>query len=180
MFSRIRRFSIFNCCKNNKNKNNKNKNNNKNNHNAYVYSNAIENISYLENVSYKDTIPFIPPIIYAKVIKVYDGDTITVASKMPFTDSPIYRFSVRLAHIDSPEIKGQSNKETKLAIISRNALHKLIFGKVVELKNNGKEKYGRLLADIYYNDIYVNKWMIDNKYAIKYEGGTKIRPDNWD
>ena len=43
---------------------------------------------YLENVCYKDTIPFIPPITSGKVIKVYDGDTITIASKLAFEGSP--------------------------------------------------------------------------------------------
>jgi len=137
-------------------------------------------ISYLNNITYKDTIAFIPPIIYGKVIKVYDGDTITIAARLPFNGSPIYRFSVRLAHIDSPEIRGESKMENRLAIESRDALHKLIFGKIIELKNNGKEKYGRLLADLYYDGLYVNQWMLDNKYAVMYDGGKKIRPSEWD
>lgn len=158
--SNIKNWKIFNCCKRKK---------------SY-----FNDIGYLDNITYKDTIAFVPPIMYAKVIKVYDGDTITVAARLPFIGSPIYRFSVRLAHIDSPEIRGGSKMETQLAIISRDSLHKLIFGKIIELKNNGKEKYGRLLADIYYNDLYVNQWMIDNKYAIMYDGGKKARPIEWD
>ena len=70
---------------------------------------------YLENINYKETNIFIPQIRFAKVVKVYDGDTITVAAKLPFIDSPIYRFSVRLNGIDSPEIKGTNEKERKLA-----------------------------------------------------------------
>jgi len=146
-----------------------------------VSFNNYNNITaYLENISYKETDIFIPQIRFAKVIKVYDGDTITVAAKLPFDDSPIYRFSVRLRNIDSPEIKGESDKECQLAIESRDALHKLIFGKIIELRNNGKEKYGRLLADIYYCDVHVNKWMVDKGYAVKYDGGKKIRGSDWD
>jgi micrococcal nuclease len=133
-----------------------------------------KNNKYLQNISYKETEAFIPQIRFAKVVKVYDGDTITVASKLPFNESPIYRFSVRLRSIDSPEIKGESENECHMAIESRDALHNLIFGKIIELRNNGKEKYGRLLADVYYNDIHVNKWMIDNKYAVEYYGGKKV------
>jgi endonuclease YncB( thermonuclease family) len=59
---------------------------------------------YLETVAYHDTIPFIPPITSGKVIKVYDGDTVTIASKLPYDNSPIYRFSIRLLGIDSPEM----------------------------------------------------------------------------
>jgi endonuclease YncB( thermonuclease family) len=117
---------------------------------------------YLNNIKYEDTTLFIPPIKYAKVIKVYDGDTITVAAKLPYTNSPIYRYSVRLNSIDSPEIKGVTSKEKELAVHSRDALSALILGKVVELRNNKKEKYGRILADIYYNEVHVNKWMLDN------------------
>jgi micrococcal nuclease len=130
--------------------------------------------AYLKNITYKETHSFIPEIRYAKVIKVYDGDTITVAAKLPFYKSPIYRFSVRLRSVDSPEIKGKSKKECEMAIQARDALHKLIFGEIVELKNNSKEKYGRLLTDVYYGDIHVNQWMLEQNYAIKYDGGKKI------
>ena len=152
-----------------KNKN-KNKDNNRDNNRD---NDIINNSSYLQNISYKDTELFIPQIRFAKVIKVYDGDTITVASKLPFNKSPIYRFSVRLRSIDSPEIKGVNKRECDLAIEARDALHKLIYGKIIEIRNNGKEKYGRLLADLYYNDIHINKWMVDNGYAVNYDGGKK-------
>jgi len=144
----------------------------------------INDLSYLDNINYKDTIPFIPLIKYGKVIKIYDGDTITIAAKLPFNESPLYRFSVRLAGIDSAEIKGGTKNETEIAIVARDALHDLIFGKIVELRGNGKEKYGRLLADLYYDDgkktIHINKWMLDNEYAVLYNGGKKIKPSEWE
>jgi len=135
---------------------------------------------YLFNIEYKDTKRFIPPIVQGKVIKVYDGDTITIASKIPNTNLPIYRFSVRLSGIDSPEIKGDSDKEKALAIVSRDALHNLIIGKVIMLRNVTTEKYGRILADIYLENLHINKWMLDNNYAIPYDGGKKKRPNEWD
>ena len=171
-----------------KNKNKKDKKDNNNNNNNKINNTIIEksyllnnnDVSYLKNITYKETEPFIPQIRFVKVIKVYDGDTITVATQLPFTDSPIYRFSVRLRSIDAPEIRGDSEKECLLAIQSRDALHNLIFGKIIELRNNGKEKYGRLLADIYYNKIHINKWMVNGGYAVKYDGGKKVRGNNWD
>jgi len=130
-------------------------------------------------ISYKNTIPFVPPIDGGKVIKVYDGDTITIAAKLPYKDSPIYRFSIRLSGIDSPEIKGKTAEEKRLAITARDALYDLIFGEMVILRNCGTEKYGRLLADVYFinkerQEVHINQWMLDNKYAIPYNGGTKI------
>ena len=145
-----------------------------NNKNKKSVSFDIKNCNYLETITYKETEVFIPQIRFAKVIKVYDGDTITVAAKLPFNESAIYRFSVRLRSIDSPEIKGESEKECQLAIESRDALHHLIFGKIIELRHHGKEKYGRLLADIYYKDVHINKWMVDKGYAVKYDGGKKV------
>ena len=44
---------------------------------------------YLSTVCYKDTTPFIPPLTYGKVIKVYDGDTLTIASKLPYDGVPL-------------------------------------------------------------------------------------------
>jgi len=144
--------------------------------------NGIKKISYdnLIDIEYSDTKRFVPPISYGKVIKVYDGDTITIASKIPNTDLPMYRFSVRLSGIDSPEIKGQTEKEKMLAIDARDALHKLIYGKIIHLENVSIEKYGRLLADIYLDNLYINNWMLENNYAVPYDGGKKIRPEDWD
>ncbi len=48
--------------------------------------------------------------------------------------------------------------------------------KVVALKNLKTEKYGRVLADVYLGDLHVNQWLLDNKYAVEYSGGTKT---NW-
>ena len=135
---------------------------------------------YLNNIEYKDTTAFIPPIVAGKVIKVYDGDTITVASKIPGTALPIYRFRVRLAGIDSAEIKGNTEEEKRAAIEARDALHKLIFGKMIVLRNVGTEKYGRILADIYIENLHINQWMLDNNYAVPYDGGKKVRPPEWD
>jgi len=138
-----------------------------------------KNLEYLDSVCYQDTVHFTPPITIGKVVKVYDGDTITIASKLPSEDFPIYRFSVRLNGIDSAEIKGKTKNEKEIAIKARDALHELIFGKIVHLKNISTEKYGRILADVYLDELDINKWMLDNNYAVPYDGGTKIRPDEW-
>lgn len=125
---------------------------------------------------WKDAIQFIPPITQGRVIKVYDGDTITIVSKLPYDASPLYRFSVRLAGIDCAEIKGKTEKEKTLAQEAKNALQLLILHKIVALKNLKTEKYGRILADVYIGELHVNQWLLDNNYAVKYLGGTK---SNW-
>ena len=137
-------------------------------------------LSIIQNVSYKDTIRFIPQITLGKVIKIYDGDTFTLATQLHYDPTNIYRFSIRLRGIDSPEIKTTSAIEKKLAILSRDALSSLIMDKIVFLKNISIEKYGRILADVYLDELNVNAWMIEKGYAIKYNGGTKNRPNEWE
>ena len=132
-----------------------------------------------ETIKWEDTVPFTFPITGGQVIKVYDGDTITIASKLPFDASPLYRLSVRLNGIDTPEIKGKTADEKQAAREARDALAGLIMNKVVRLENIQSEKYGRILADVYMGELHINKWLIDNRYAVAYDGGTKQRPENW-
>jgi endonuclease YncB( thermonuclease family) len=132
-----------------------------------------ERVEEPTQIKWSDTIIFIPNISGGYVIKVYDGDTITIAQKLPYPESPLYRFSVRLAGIDSPEMKGKSTEEKVAAKLSQKALEEIILNKNVTIKNVKTEKYGRLLADVYYENIHLNKWMLDNNYAIPYNGGTK-------
>jgi endonuclease YncB( thermonuclease family) len=136
--------------------------------------------------TWANTIPFVPPITRGVVIKVYDGDTITIAARLPYPDSPLYRFAVRLSGIDSPEIRGKSPEEKAAAVVARDALSAQVLGRVVELRNTGCEKYGRLLADVYLPEasssaaahgpqtsLHINSWMLENSYAVPYDGGKK-------
>jgi endonuclease YncB( thermonuclease family) len=49
----------------------------------------------------------------------------------------------------------------------------------VRLEKVENEKYGRILADVYINDINLNELLIKERYAVKYDGGTKIKPKSW-
>jgi endonuclease YncB( thermonuclease family) len=133
------------------------------------------------DIAWKDTTEFTFPIKGGRVIKVYDGDTITIASKLPYENSPLYRFSVRLNGIDTPEIKGKGvGEEEKLAAIeAREAVSKLILNKYVKLENIKNEKYGRILADVYIDNFNINEYLLRERYAMKYNGDTKIKPKSW-
>ena len=132
---------------------------------------------YLENIEYKDAQKFIPPISRGKVVKVYDGDTITIATQLDTNTNEktpiIYRFSIRLLGIDTPEIKGHSKAEKEAATKARDALDKKIAGKIVDLKNISIEKYGRVLANVHLDGEDISEWLIKNHFAVKYDGGTK-------
>jgi len=130
-------------------------------------------------IIWKDTIQFTPPIEKGIVIKVYDGDTITIASKLPYENSPLYRFSVRLNGIDCPEIKGKDEYEKQCSQLAKQELSDLILNKIITLKNIQTEKYGRILADVYLDELHLNRYMLDKRLAVFYDGGTKIIPKNW-
>lgn len=132
-----------------------------------------------KEIDWTDTIEFVPPVEKGMVIKVYDGDTITIASKLPYLSSPLYRFSVRLNGIDCPEIKSKDENEKQCAQIAKKEMSDLILNKIVILKNVQTEKYGRILADVYIGDLHLNNHMIEKRLAISYDGGTKINPSNW-
>ena len=131
------------------------------------------------DIKWEDTIEFTFPIKGGRVIKVYDGDTITIASKLPFDNSPLYRLSVRLNGIDTPEIKGKTDDEKIAAKQVKDALSNLILNKRVSLKNIQTEKYGRILADVYIGDVHLNGLLLKERYAVKYDGGTKKSPESW-
>ena len=156
---------------------------------SFVFcSSNIDNIDKVSNImcdgtdiKWEDTIEFTFPIKGGRVIKVYDGDTITIASKLPFDSSPIYRLSVRLNGIDTPEIKGKgiSDEEKEVAKSAREFVSNLVLNKYVKLENIQNEKYGRILADVYIGDTNLNSLLIKERYAVIYDGGTKKKPSSW-
>jgi endonuclease YncB( thermonuclease family) len=146
-------------------------------------SNKI-NLNFMEDgndIKWEDTVEFTFPIAGGRVIKVYDADTITIASKLPYDLSPMYRLSVRLNGIDAPEIKGKgvSDEEKEAAKVARDFVSNLVLNKFIKLENIQSEKYGRILADVYIGDIHLNELLIKDRYAVKYDGGTKIKPNSW-
>ena len=130
-------------------------------------------------ITWENTVEFIPPIENGTVIKVYDGDTITIATKLPMLNSPLYRFSVRLNGIDTPEMKSTNEDEKTAAMEVKNILTTMLLNKKVVLKNLQNEKYGRILADVYLDDLCINEWLLTERLAVKYDGGTKKTPSSW-
>ena len=112
----------------------------------------------------------------AKVIKVYDGDTFTIAA---YYGNAFRKFSVRLYGVDCPEMRGPHKDR---AVAARNFVADLILDKVVTIsvynnkKINGKkmvEKFGRLLADVHVGDKLLSQLLYENGHAVKYYGGKK-------
>ncbi len=131
--------------------------------------------------------------MWGKVVYCYDGDTVHIVFDYKNT---MTKFICRLNGIDTPEIATKDLKEKEAGIKSRNYLFNLITDQkidgditkkeITELCSKSKkliwvkcmefDKYGRLLVDLYqdHNDSKsINMHMIENKYAVPYDGGTK-------
>lgn len=115
--------------------------------------------------------------VKAQYIRNYDGDTITV--NIPDCPDIIGKnITVRIKGIDTPEIKGKSEKEKQLARTAKRMVNSLLKNtKSIELKNIQRDKYFRILADVYYDGKNLSEILIKNKLAVPYDGGTKTK--NW-
>ena len=111
-------------------------------------------------------------IYRAKVVDVYDGDTIKVV--ILFHGTPT-KFSVRMSGYDSPELRTKNLEEKSAAIKARDFLKSKIDDKIVELHCGKFDKYGRLLGTIFYNDQNINELMIQTNHGYRYHGKTKIK-----
>nr|DAP02207.1 MAG TPA: nuclease-like protein [Caudoviricetes sp.] len=100
----------------------------------------------------------------SKVIKISDGDTITVLSGKEQT-------KVRLYGIDAPEKKQDYGQRSKQFLAS------LIAGQVVEVEPKGKDRYKRTLGIIYYKGQNIDAQMVLNGYAWAYVKYSRIYVD---
>ena len=133
----------------------------------------------LKDMTFDDCQPFVAPIKYGKVVKVYDGDTVHIIA--PLFDGVTSRFKVRLAGIDTPEIRTKDEWEKKAGYIAKDILNEKIGDKIIELRNVSYDKYGRILADIILNNENINQWLINIEWACPYNGkGSKlVKNTNW-
>lgn len=100
----------------------------------------------------------------AKVLSVYDADTVTLDIDLGCW-THIVKEKCRLFGIDAPEMRGEERPE---GIMSRDRLRELILGRKVTIvtKKDKTGKYGRLLVDIFTeHGIWVNDWLVKEGLA---------------
>lgn len=131
-----------------------------------------------------------PATVLARVVDVYDGDTITVLTASTYSAPtymlpclPLRVYKVRLAKFDSPEMKPSKTDPTRdaqkaAAVKAKERMTQLAFGKCINLEVQGRDKYGRLLANFQVDDgkgnlVYVDQLMVAEGHAVPYDGGTK-------
>lgn len=93
----------------------------------------------------------------AKITSVYDGDTVTATIDLGFNIS--FEVKLRLYGINTPELKGISHVEGKIArdILSEMVLNKEV---IIKTEKDRTEKYGRYLATIMLDGENVNEKMV--------------------
>ncbi len=92
-----------------------------------------------------------------KVIKVADGDTITIQT------SNNEKIKIRLYGIDAPE------KKQEYGIKSLDVLKKLSYGKTVDVEVKEKDRYGRTVGIVFLKGEEVNLKMIETGNAWYYK-----------
>lgn len=144
--------------------------------------------------TYGNTEIFYPDLRFAKVLKVYDGDTIWIASSV--VPNRVGRFNLRMLGYDSAELRSSDVIEKHVAKKARDALTQKLFDKLlyVEIQDPNtvkkRDPYGRLLGTVwivgesgrgnrYDPKDSVNQWMIDNRYGVPYDGKGKRPETDW-
>lgn len=117
--------------------------------------------------------------IPARVLSVYDGDTITIGFKFR---GRYWKSSLRIYGIDTPELKpirrGRTEEsileEKKAAGKARDYLSGRILGKLITVKfNKSNDKYGRLLGEVFLGKENLAETMKGLGYGYEYGGGGK-------
>ncbi|CAD7288256.1 thermonuclease family protein [Campylobacter suis] len=110
----------------------------------------------------------LPSLLFAlsgKVIKVSDGDTVTIL------DNSYTQHRIRLNGIDAPEKKQAYGNKARLF------LSDMIAGQMVSVQEHKKDRYGRIVGTIYFNNYDINEQMVLNGYAwayVKYDKKYKL------
>ena len=145
-----------------------------NNKNNYYYQEQIEEFKKINPSSIKNHI-FQDLELEAYCYNIHDTDTISILFK--YKDE-IIKYNIRISGIDAPELNSKILYEHELCIKGTEYLKKLILNKILKVKIKKTDKYGRLLADLYTldlypNNIYINKDLIDQGYCKEYNGKAK-------
>jgi len=113
------------------------------------------------------------------IVSIYDGDTFKVTVP-DWPDIVGHEISIRIRGIDTPEIRGKCEAEKLLAIMARDRVALwLETHPVIELRNIGRCKYFRIIADVIDIDsgISLGDLLIEEGYANPYDGRKKN--SNW-
>jgi micrococcal nuclease len=111
------------------------------------------------------------------ITKVVDGDTVDVTLDLGFGVFTEQR--VRLLGIDCEETRTRDPVEKRYGKLAKKQLRHWCYNKPSETMQircetrDPKDKFGRALGELWIQDVNVNKWMVDNHFAVAYNGQSK-------
>lgn len=108
---------------------------------------------------------------YCKVVKVYDGDTITIVFKH---HGQLVKYSCRIDGIDAPELRTKNKKEKEKAIYVREYVKNMIDQETVKVYFGKFDKYGRPLIKIRHNRQDLSGILLRKGLVREYHGGKKF------
>ena len=109
------------------------------------------------------------------VASVYDGDTFKINLNCSLA---VYceKVPVRVRGVDTPEIKGKTQREKKLAQQAKEFTKEFLNVRPVSLSNCGRDKYFRLLCDVQNGEGKdLARELIKRDFGYSYQGGTKSK-----
>lgn len=106
-------------------------------------------------------------------VRNYDGDTITV--NIPNTHPIIgVKMPIRVAGIDTPEIKGKTECERNAAKKAQKLVQELLQNaKSIDLLDAKRGRYFRIVADVKIDGVSISATLIKEGLAYPYDGGKK-------
>ena len=109
-----------------------------------------------------------------KLVKVVDGDTVDVDIDLGF-GVWLQNQRIRMYGIDAPESRTSNKVEKVYGMAAKDFVIKWTNAGDLVLKTfkDGKGKYGRILGELWYNDVNINQRMIEEHHAVKYYGQSK-------
>jgi len=123
-----------------------------------------------------------PQLVYAEgygavtvsaIRTIYDGDSF----KVDINNWPAIvgeSISVRVKGVDTPELRGKCHAEKYAARAAKQyAVSMLRAGKSVELRALERDKYFRLLAEVWIDGVSLGESLIRSGHAVPYDGGKK-------
>lgn len=115
----------------------------------------------------------------AKIGRVVDGDTIDLEWVDLGFSTFVHNMRIRINGIDAAEARTSNLTEKSWGIAAMNHLIEVFAGvETVRLKTfkDKTGKYGRMLGTIWVNDVNINDALLEQHFAIPYDGGN--RSDN--
>lgn len=108
-----------------------------------------------------------------ELLKVVDGDTIDVRIDLGF--NVWHKCRVRLMGINAPESRTRNLEEKARGLAAKDWLKNILESAQadLEMKSYGVGKYGRVLGEIYINDVNINLMMVEEGHAVLYDGGKR-------